>query len=202
MGLLFPARIGCFSLKETDTLLNIWCKIEIYFTRDLRKLYFLLARQLVKILLSMINCEINFYLTPTFNKYPLFTFPNINTKVLHYLRSGTIGNICQSTQSLRVGAPVAPNPWTRHQWWYSIHKTRLITPTGTMCILSVQISRYKSQQCFCFQACIKWIINFYLKMNAFLLLSKVKNLPCYLNKNKLLKYLRFPPPTIRKTKKF
>jgi len=31
---------GCFSLKETENLLNIWCKIKIYFTRDHRKSYF------------------------------------------------------------------------------------------------------------------------------------------------------------------
>ena len=41
---------GCFSLKETENLLNIWCKIKIYF-----------------------------YLTPTFNKYPLFIMDYILT---------------------------------------------------------------------------------------------------------------------------
>ena len=58
---------GCFSLKETENLLNNWCKIKIYFTRDHRKSYFHEWR-----LLSMITREINFYLTPTFNKYPLY----------------------------------------------------------------------------------------------------------------------------------
>ena len=33
-------NFGCFSLKETEHLLNIWCKINIYFTRDHRKSYF------------------------------------------------------------------------------------------------------------------------------------------------------------------
>ena len=42
MVLLFPRYnvFGCFSLKETENLLNIWCKIKIYFTRDHRKAYF------------------------------------------------------------------------------------------------------------------------------------------------------------------
>jgi len=53
--------LGCFSLKETENLLNVWCKIKIYCTRDHRKSYFI-----VKILLSMITYEINFYLTYTY----------------------------------------------------------------------------------------------------------------------------------------
>jgi len=31
--------LGCFSLKEREHLLNIWCKIKIYFTRDHGKSY-------------------------------------------------------------------------------------------------------------------------------------------------------------------
>ena len=31
---------GCFSLKETENLLNIWYKIKINFTRDHKKSYF------------------------------------------------------------------------------------------------------------------------------------------------------------------
>jgi len=58
---------GCFSLKETENLLSIWCKIKIYFTRDHRKSYF-------HEWLSIITREINFYLTPTFNKYPLYFY--------------------------------------------------------------------------------------------------------------------------------
>ena len=30
---------GCFSLKETEKMLNFWCKIKLYFTRDHRKSY-------------------------------------------------------------------------------------------------------------------------------------------------------------------
>jgi len=43
MVLLFPALFlrynvfNCFSLKETENLLNIGCKIKIYFTCDHRK---------------------------------------------------------------------------------------------------------------------------------------------------------------------
>ena len=73
---------GCFSLKETEHLLNIWCKIKIYvtrlyhkknhiyFTSDYGKSYF----HDVKILLSMITCEINFYLTPTFNIFSMSSY--------------------------------------------------------------------------------------------------------------------------------
>jgi len=31
---------GCFSLNETENLLNYWCKIKIYFISDHRKSYF------------------------------------------------------------------------------------------------------------------------------------------------------------------
>jgi len=58
---------GCFSLKETENVLNIWCKIT----------------PLVQILLSLITREI------TFNKYPLYQtiyFVNIDLKLVKLVR--------------------------------------------------------------------------------------------------------------------
>jgi len=67
---------GCCSLKETENLLIIWCKIEIYFTRDHRKANFFGVR--------------HFHLTPTFNKYPLYIvnkghMPKIQQIIVKYL---------------------------------------------------------------------------------------------------------------------
>ena len=75
MVLLFPV-FSCFNLKEN--LLNIWCKIKIYFTRDHWKSYCYIYNY---ILLSMITREINFFLTPTFNKYPLYNPETCNYTV-------------------------------------------------------------------------------------------------------------------------
>ena len=100
---------GCFSLKETENLLIFWCKIKTYFTRDHRKSYYM------KILLSMITCEINFYLTPTFNKYPLYIYSNLYKYSPWFPRLQWPGTVERSTSPTMAGS-ASPPTRTRRCW--------------------------------------------------------------------------------------